>query len=248
MAKKQPAQQQSVEPDPQFPPGPNPPSDLPDTKSATAGSTDTQAGILTPQAKAPSTTQGEVNSYLDPYVQEMMQLGPEYQHEMDFLKPYLTGTGAGAPETQAQLSAGSVADESPTGSKAVNAADQAMGTALENQQAPGFGALAKAGKEYEGTLPYSDILQTVLGAGKNEILYGTTPNISQINTEQWPDQLKQAYSYLTQAAAGVNSQSGLTAPSVAANQTAPTGSGTGANTTPDGVFTQGSLQSGGNTG
>lgn len=194
----------------------------------------------------PKTLSQNVDSYLDPYVKEMMNLGPEYQSEMDFLKPYLTGTGSSTPETFDQLTSASKADESSTGSKAVNAADAQAGNALENQPAPGFGQLASAAKDYEGTLPYSDILQTVLGAGKNEILYGVNPNISSISTKEWPASLQQAYGYLTEAATGTNAQSGLNAPSVAAGQTAPTGSGTGASTTPDGVFTPSSTAGGNN--
>ena len=202
---------QSVEPDPQFPWTPNPSSDNPDTVAGTVATTDTQAGILTPQAKTPPSTQGDINAILEPYIKEMMNLGPEYQSEMEYLKPYLMGTGAGAPETFQQLEAGSKADESPTGSKAVNAADQALGTAIEGQQPPGFGNLATAGEQYENTLPYSDILQTVLGAGKNEILYGTVPNTSNINTKGWPSSVQGAYDFLAQNV-GVSPISGLTNP------------------------------------
>lgn len=239
----------SVEPNPQFPAAPNPKGDLPDTAAATAGSSDTQAGILTPQAKTPSTTQSQINADLDPYVKEMMNLGPEYQQEMDFLKPYLNQTGAEAPETQAQLSAGSVADESATGSKAVNEADAEAGSQLENQKAPGFGALAQAGKEYEGTLPYADILQTVLGAGKNEILYGSTPNLSAVSTAGWPASVKAAYD-ASISGTGVNPSTGLVAPTVAAN-TAPGGAGgSGSGSTPnaDGVFSDSSGVTGGGSG
>lgn len=162
----------------------------------------------------------DVNDILAPYLKELQNLGPEYQQEMDYLKPYLEGTGAGAPESFAQLRAGSQADESATGSKAVNAADQAAGTALENQQPPGFGNLAQAAGEFAGTVPYSQILQTVLGAGKNEILYGTIPNISNISTKGWPQSLQDAYSFLTQSATGTNPSTGLNAPQVAA-RTAP---------------------------
>lgn len=206
------------------------------------------AGKLLASDKPPPTTQQDVNSYLDPYVKEMMNLGPEYQQEMDFLKPYLTGTGASAPETFDALTSASKADESPTGSKSVNAADSAAGNAVENQAAPGFGQLASAAKEYEGTLPYSDILQTVLGAGKNEILYGTTPNISSISTSEWPEQLQQAYSYLTQAATGTNAGTGLNNPTVAA-KTAPGSTGTGSSSGADGVFSDTSgVSGGGSTG
>jgi len=192
------------------------------------------------QQVQPATTQQDINSILTPYVNEMMQLGPEYSEEMEFLKPYLEGTGSEAPETFQQVEQNSAAQESPTGNTAVNEADQSAGSALENEPAPGFGALGKAGQEYESTLPYSDILQTVLGAGKNEILYGTTPNVSAISTEGWPSSLQSAYSYLTQNATGENAATGLTSPASAAqqaNQEAAQNAG--------GVFATGSNVSGG---
>lgn len=173
-------------------------------------------------ADQPPTTQMDINKILQPYINEMTNLGPEYSAEMEYLKPYLEGTGAAAPQTFQQLEAGSKADETPTGSAKVNEADQSAGTALENQQPPGFGALASAAKQYEGTLPYSDILQTVLGAGKNEILYGTTPNLSTIETTGWPDPLQQAYKYLVANATGDNPTTGFPTPKVAA-KTAPSG-------------------------
>jgi hypothetical protein len=206
----------SVEPNPQFPATPNPSSDLPDTAKATVGSSDTQAGVLTPQAKQPASTQTDINSILEPYLKEMQNLGPEYQAEMDYLKPYLQGTGAEAPETFQQIEAGSKADETPTGSAKVNEADQSLGQAIEGQAKPGLGELATAGEEYAGTVPYSQILQTVLGAGKNEILYGTIPNISNISTKGWPESLQNAYQFLTQAATGTNAQTGLPSPTSAA--------------------------------
>lgn len=236
----------SVEPDPQFPATPNPKGDLPDTAAATAGASDTQAGILTPQGKQPGSTQLDINKVLQPYIDEMSKLGPEYQEEMDFLKPYLEGTGAQAPQTFQQIEAGSKADETPTGSAKVNEADEAAGTAAADQKAPGFGALAQAGKEYEGTLPYSDILQTVLGAGKNEILYGSTPNLSAVSTAGWPASVKAAYD-ASISGTGVNPTTGLVAPTVAAN-TAP-GAATGSTPNADGVFSDTSgVSGGGSTG
>src|SRR5258708_3965985 len=61
---------------PQVPTGPFPPTpqipqtpgDLPDTAAATAGASDTQAGILTPQAKTPPSTQTDINAILKPYM------------------------------------------------------------------------------------------------------------------------------------------------------------------------------------
>lgn len=155
----------------------------------------------------------DINDILQPYISELMNLGPEYGAEMEYLKPYIEGTGPAAAQTFQGLESASKAQESPTGNTALQAAAQAQGTAEFNaMQDPGFGELAKAGQEFAGTVPYSQLLQTILGAGKNEILYGTTPNISNVNTSGWPGSLQNAYSFLTQAATGTNAQSGLQSP------------------------------------
>ena len=187
---------------------------LPDTAQTGQENADTQTGVLQPTSKPG--VQQDINTVLEPYINELMNLGPEYQEEMNYLAPYLTGTGAGAPETFQGLENQSKSQESSTGNTAVNAADTEQGEAIANQQAPGFGQEAQAAQEYEQTVPYSQLLQTVLGAGKNEILYGTTPNISNISTKGWPESLQNAYQFLTQAATGTNASTGLQSPTAAA--------------------------------
>jgi hypothetical protein len=67
----------------------------------------------------------------------------------------------------------------------------ASAMASDKQPPPGFGNLTKAAKQYESTIPYADVLQAVLGAGKNEILYGSTvPNLSNINASQYPQDVQ----------------------------------------------------------
>lgn len=197
--------------------------ELPDTAALGQETPDTQQGIRQPTSQPG--VQQDINEILQPYINELMNLGPEYGSEMEYLKPYLTQTGAGAPQTFDQVVNESKAQESPTGNTAVNEADESLGNTVANQQPPGFGELATAAKEYEGTVPYSQLLQTVLGAGKNEILYGTVPNISNIQTGGWPESLQHAYQFLTQAATGTNANSGLQSPTAAAkaaaSQTAP---------------------------
>lgn len=183
-------------------------------------------------------TQADINEILSPYINELLNLGPEYGQEMEYLKPYLMGQGANAPQTFQGVVDASKAAESPTGDTRLQEAEQQVGQAAANETMPGFGGMAEAAKEFEGTVPYAQLLQTLLGAGKNEILYGTTPNISNVNTSGWPATLQQAYSFLTQAATGTNAQSGLQAPKVAAKkgaQASGTGSGgTGGSTTQGG--------------
>lgn len=209
---------------------------LPDTSVTGQQNADTQTGVLKPTAQPGA--QQDVNTILEPYINELMNLGPEYQEEMNYLAPYLTGTGAGAPQTFQGIENQSKAQESPTGNTAVNAADQAAGESIANQKAPGFGEEATAAQQYEQTVPYSQLLQTVLGAGKNEILYGTTPNISNISTKGWPEQLQNAYQFLTQAATGTNAGTGLQSPTAAATAAKSTTGNSGSSTS--------SVQGGGN--
>lgn len=166
------------------------------------------SGTPVTQNRQPSENQ-DISSILEPYINEMMQLGPEYQSEMDYLKPYLLGTGAEAPETFKQLESSSAANASPTGNTAVNAADAAVGQEIEGQPAPGFGNVAKAGEEYAATLPYAQPLQAGLGYQKYLQTYGGL----QPTTTGWSEQAQQAYA----AAMGDQaSGSGLQAPTVAA--------------------------------
>lgn len=173
-------------------------------------------------AKAPptaaQTTQLDINKVLEPYINELQNLGPEYGAEMSYLQPYLTQSGAQAPQTFDSIVNESKAQESSTGNTAVNAADQAAGQAETSMQAPGFGQEAAAGKAFEGTVPYSQLLQDVLGAGKSEITYnplGTIPNIS---TGDWPAGVQEAYNYLAAPLSAPGGTQGLPGIQAASNQ------------------------------
>jgi hypothetical protein len=140
-----------------------------------------------PNVKYPSTSQ-DISSILDPYVKELQQLGPEYQKEMDYLAPYLSGSqSTGLP---------SAPTYSGPDSAAVNSADAALGTAeqnvasaTENEPAPGFGKLADAAKEYEGTIEPSAGIQSALAYQKYLATYGGM----QADTSDWSQQAKDAY-------------------------------------------------------
>lgn len=155
----------------------------------------TNQGTYKEKTPTPNTQQ-DINHMLSQYMEEMGNLGPEYQAEMDYLKPYLAGT----PMTFQGLESQSQADESPTGSKSVQAAEQGVANAISNQPAPGFGAAAQEAGQFEQSIPYSQVLQDVLQAGKNEILgYSTIPDLTTLNTSQWPEALKGVVPYLKQS-------------------------------------------------
>lgn len=211
--KKQP---NNVEPDPQFPATPNPPSDLPDTAKTGTESADTQAGILTPQAKTAPTLQGDINSVLQPYINEMMQLGPEYAAEMEYLKPYLVGNeSTNTPPPEAYTGPGAsqvIADQN-----ALAGAESAVGNTLESQAPPGFGNVAQAGKEYESTILPQQPEQAALAYQKYLQTYGGL----QPQTAGWSQQAQEAYKAILGSGA---SGSGLPSPadSTAASQAANT--------------------------
>lgn len=141
----------------------------------------------------------DINTILQPYIDELTRLGPEYGAEMAYLQPYLTGT----PTTFQGLQQQSAADQSPTGSKSLQTAEAGVATAMENQPKPGFGNLAQSAKQYEGTIPYSQVLQSVLEAGKNQILgYSTIPNLTNLAAgaaQTWSPQMQAVLPYLEQS-------------------------------------------------
>lgn len=144
------------------------------------------ADKLTQSIPKPATT---INSILEPYLKELMTLGPEYGAEMQYLSPYLSGT----PVTLKGLPAMS-------GDPTLAAAEKNVASTIANQPTPGFGNLAKMAKQYEGTIPYSQILQSVLEAGKNQILgYSTVPNLTNLAATakaDWPAQMQAVVPYL----------------------------------------------------
>jgi hypothetical protein len=124
---------------------------------------------------------------------ELLNIGPEYGAEMQYLAPYLS------PEHQtfSGLTAQSQANESPSGDKGLAASEQGLATAIKNEPSPGFGQAATAAQQFEQQIPYGQVLQDVLAAGKNEILgYSTVPNLSNLNTTGWPSALKSVVPYL----------------------------------------------------
>jgi hypothetical protein len=159
----------------------------------------------------------DITQYLAPYIKELTNLGPEYGAEMEYLKPYLMPT----KETFAGLQSQAAADASPTGSKSVAQAGEALGQAAQSMQPPGFGKAADMAKQYAQSVPYSDILSTLLNASKSEILgYQNVPNLQVLTpaVKTWPQSVQQAYQYAT-AGIGYNPSTGLPGSSFLQGQT-----------------------------
>ena len=176
-------------------------------------------GILGGGQDKPPSLQQDINQYMAPYMTELTALGPEYAKEMEFLKPYMEGNpGAGLQSAVANEYGGSgvknITGPTPQG-EALGAASAANAKQIENFT-PGFGALAAGAKQQEQTGSYADVLNAVLGAGKNELLYGSVPNFSAINTSQFPPSIQALYGQL-QTAQGGGSTLGVN-PLTAANQ------------------------------
>lgn len=176
-------------------------------------------GILGGGKDPPPSLQQDINTYMQQYSNELTSLGPEYAKEMAFLKPYMEGNpGAGLEASVASEYGGSgvkpITGPTPQG-EALGAASAANAAAIEGFK-PGFGDLAAGAKQQEQTASYADVLNTVLGAGKNELLYGSVPNFSAINTSQFPPSVQALYGQL-QTAQGGGSTLGVN-PLTAANQ------------------------------
>jgi hypothetical protein len=152
--------------------------------------------------------QQDVNAYMKTYIDELTRLGPEYQAEMNYLAPYMTSNpGAGLEDAVAKEYGGSGVKEitgpTPQG-EALGAASAANAQAIESFK-PGFGNIAKGVTAAEQTVPYADVLNSVLAAQKNEMLYGSTPNFSAIQTNEWGPSQQALYGYLTSSAGGGSS-------------------------------------------
>ena len=162
-------------------------------------------GILGGGKDAPPSLQTDINQYMAPYMTELTALGPEYQKEMDFLKPYMGGNpGAGLEQSVAKEYGGSgvqAPNPNTPQAEALGAASAANAAQIEGFK-PGFGDLAAGAKQQEQTASYADVLNTVLGAGKNELLYGSVPNFSAINTSQFPPSIQTLYGQLQTAQGG----------------------------------------------
>ena len=191
------------------------------------GATETSTGAKTTSG-SPSPLEGVnslgmgIDKILAPYMTDLSRLGPEYQQEMSYLAPYLTGSTNAATDQVVyqgamQGAGGGVQQVNDTTPEAqeLNAAEASQGAKILSQPAPGFGNVAQATKQYEQSLPYSQVLSTVLKGGQNEVLYGSTvPNLTNINAAQFPTDIQNVLKGLT-SSVGVNPSTGLPSPATA---------------------------------
>ena len=147
----------------------------------------------------------DIEQALQPYVDQLTNLGPEYAAEMKYLEPYLAPNQSLATEQAVAKSfSPDVATQTPNAlNTALTGAEETTQAATEAEQPALEKAFADAGagaKEYAKTVPSTSILDAILQAGRNEILYGSVPNLTNIDTTNWEPSLKAVYSYLTQSA------------------------------------------------
>jgi hypothetical protein len=154
----------------------------------------------TTAVKYPS-EQTDINSILEPYVNQLMQLGPEYQKEMNYLAPYLSGQVTDNQLAPAPAYTGPDASTVNEGQESLNQADNALGTAVEDQTAPGFGQETSAAKQYENTILPSAGIQSGLAYQKYLETYGGM----QADESNWTQEQKDAYA----AIVGDTSSTGL---------------------------------------
>jgi hypothetical protein len=141
--------------------------------------------ILKTVPTAPSTQQ-DIDQILGPYVKQLMNLGPEYGAEMQYLQPYLpseyspstapTYTGPGAATVNADQNA-------------LTTAEEGVNKAVTSQAPPGFGGIANEMQQYEQSLPYQQAIQSGLGYQKYLETYQGLPT----DQTNWPTSIQQAY-------------------------------------------------------
>jgi len=178
------------------------------------------AGVLNPYNKTsnktgskgaqPPTEQQDVNQALAPDQALLDQLPDVYKQAIASIQPYISGG-------------------TDTGNAALNSADEAVANEIGTSDSKVMAALkglSKAGTEFEGTVPYSGIIQALLGFGKYEETYeGAQPQ----GQASWTISMDEIYKYLSGSSASTD---GLGSPTVAAtqasqNQTTGDGSGGG---------------------
>lgn len=140
------------------------------------------------------TEQQDVNAALAPDQAVLAGLPDEYKSALASLAPYINSG-------------------QDTGNAALNAADAEVANVTNDSEGgveKALGGLAKAGKEYESTVPYSGIVQALLGQSKYNITYN---NAQPGNHADWNDTMNDIYAYLS----GTNaSADGLPTPTAAA--------------------------------
>lgn len=142
----------------------------------------------TTAVKYPSENQ-DISSILEPYINQLMDLGPEYQKEMNYLAPYLSGQVTDSQLSPAPTYSGPDAATVNAGQASLSQADNALGTAVEDQKAPGLGQEATAAKQYESTIEPSAGIQSGLAYQKYLETYGGM----QAPTTDWTQEQKDAY-------------------------------------------------------
>jgi hypothetical protein len=145
-----------------------------------------EAGKLIATAPQQPSTQQDINAILGPYINQMMQLGPEYQQEMEYLKPYLSPEYTGAPTSTYTGPDANLVNQDQA---ALGKSEAALGQAVENQPPPQFGKVANEMQQYEQSIPYQEALQAGLGYQKYLETYGGLG----ANTSAWPAPVQQAY-------------------------------------------------------
>lgn len=169
-------------------------------------------------AQQPQSLSSGIDQLMGQYVNEMSQLGPEYSKELEYLAPYLTGSNN---QSFQDILNTSKENESPTGDKAVAAADTAAGNATLGENAPGFGNLAGATKQYEGQLTSGGPIQASLAYQKYLQTYGGLPSTS------IPSSISQ---YITGTTGTAQGGSGLPSPAAAGAQATATANATNVST------------------
>jgi hypothetical protein len=154
------------------------------------------------------TEQQDVNQALAPDQALLDQLPDIYKQAIAAIQPYISG-GV------------------DTGNAALNQADQAVANEIgtsDNKVMAALKGLSKAGTEFEGTVPYSGIIQALLGYGKYEETYAGAQPQGQAN---WTESMDEIYKYLSGTNASTDGLPGPTSAAADATQGITSGSNAG---------------------
>ncbi len=146
----------------------------------------------------PSVAQ-DIDHLLSSYMSELNNMGPEYQAEMNFLAPYISGNNNSLEQSVAKTYGGSgvLPQANDPAQLAMQTAEANTAKAVENQPTPGFGQIASEMGQYEKSIPYQAPIDAALAYQKYLSTYGGSPP----NEAGWPASVQGAYSAISGSSA-----------------------------------------------
>ena len=163
-----------------------------------------------------TTPEQDIEQYLKPYMDQLTDLGPEYQKEMDFLTPYMSPNQGSAGLAAAPAYTGPDAAVVNKSQAALNTADQAVMDAYTKMPKPGFAIAAADASGYEQSILSQAPIQAALNYQRYLQTYGGMP----ASTTGWSPDIASAYSAILGSTGGSSGLPGITSAAAAQNANA----------------------------